>query len=182
MPRGGLRRGRPPPEPLATAAAVLRGGGGAPPFPQCVSLQQRGQLGGPECSAAPFAVGGASASPGRSFRTSPPRVARARLRLYLQARCISGRVSGFISGAARLRARLRVRLRRALSLGRPRCGFSMRPVSHVACGPDSSRCWGCGLHPLDQGHVGRRGAGGSPLRSHSVPPRVWITTVLQKTL
>lgn len=167
VPRGGLRRGRPPPEPLATAAAVLRGGGGAPPFPQCVSLQQRGQLGGPECSAAPFAVGGASASPGRSFRTSPPRVARARLRLHLQAR---------------LRVRLRVRLRRALSLGRPRCGFSMRPVSHVACGPDSSRCWGCGLHPLDQGRVGRRGAGGSPLRSHSVPPRVWITTVLQKTL
>lgn len=95
---------------------------------------------------------------------------------------LPGRVSGCISGAARLRARLRVRLRRALSLGRPRCGFSMRPVSHVACGPDSSRCWGCGLHPLDQGRVGQRGAGGSPLRSHSVPPRVWITTVLQKTL
>lgn len=99
--------------------------------------------GPPHVLGGPFPVGGASASPG------PEVASLSSCRLALP------------------RARLPGRLRRVLSLGWPRCGFSSRPVSHVACGPDSSRSWGCGLRPLDQGRVGWRGdgAGGGILHS-----------------
>lgn len=145
------------------------GWGWGTPLPAVCVLAAEGSAWGPSVLGSPFRCG---------RRLSLP---WALVQDLAASRC-PGASPAASPGAVHFRARLRVRLRRALSLGRPRCGFSMRPVSHVVCGPDSSRCWGCGLHPLDQGHVGRRGAGGSPLRSHSVPPRVWITTVLQKML